>query len=169
MTGSGLLPIAVHNNTIYFLIGRENKHNDSPGWSDFGGGMESGETPMDTCLREVEEETAGFIQKAVILKSIQKHGTLTFHMKTGQLDYHTTLVIIDYDPLMPIHFNNNHQFIETHFPKIVKSSVFFEKDKMKWVTFSEMKRNLGEFRKFYCPMIQHLIKERKEINRFVKL
>ena len=27
---------------IYFLFGKENKYNDTPGWSDFGGGIETG-------------------------------------------------------------------------------------------------------------------------------
>jgi len=53
MPGAGILPIAVYKNKLYFLFGKENKYNDTPGWCDFGGGMERGETVIETSLRRV--------------------------------------------------------------------------------------------------------------------
>jgi ADP-ribose pyrophosphatase YjhB (NUDIX family) len=75
MPGAGILPVAVYKNKIYFLFGKENKHNDTPGWCDFGGGIERGETFVETSLRELEEETCGFISKEEIIDSIENNGS----------------------------------------------------------------------------------------------
>jgi ADP-ribose pyrophosphatase YjhB (NUDIX family) len=159
MPGAGILPIALYKNKIYFLFGKENKHNDTPGWCDFGGGMERGETVIETSLREVEEETCGFISKQEILSSIERNGSLTFRIK----GYTTTLVLIPYDKKMPEYFNKNHAIIEKYHPKL--KSVLFEKDEMKWVSWEEL-RSLP-VRSFYHAMIQILFNHQKEIQRFV--
>ena len=37
--GAGILPTTIHKGKLYFLFGKEGKHEDSaPGFSDFGGG-----------------------------------------------------------------------------------------------------------------------------------
>jgi len=158
MPGAGILPVAVYKNKIYFLFGKENKHNDTPGWCDFGGGMERGETVLETSLREVEEETCGFISKQEILSSMEAHGSLTFRIK----GYTTTLVLIPYDKKMPEYFNKNHAIIEKYHPKL--KSVLFEKDEMKWVSWEELGRL--PVRSFYHAMIQILFNHHKEIQRF---
>jgi hypothetical protein len=160
MPGVGILPVAVSKNKLYFLFGKENKHNDTPGWCDFGGGMERGETVIETSLREVEEETCGFISKQEILSSIERHGSLTFHIK----GYTTTLVLISYDKKMPEYFNKNHAIIEKYHPKL--KSVIFEKDEMKWVSWEDLARL--PVRSFYRAMIQILFTHYDEIQRFVK-
>ena len=38
--GGGILPVALHNNKLYFLFGKETFNLSSPGWSDFGGSTE---------------------------------------------------------------------------------------------------------------------------------
>ena len=38
--GGGILPVAIKNNKLYFLFGKENELDDTPGWADFGGGAE---------------------------------------------------------------------------------------------------------------------------------
>lgn len=160
MPGAGILPVAVSKNKIYFLFGKENKHNDTPGWCDFGGGMERGETVIETSLREIEEETCGFISKQEILSSIERSGSLTFRIK----GYTTTLVLIPYDKKMPEYFNKNHAIIEKYHPKL--KSVIFEKDEMKWVSWEELERL--PVRSFYRAMIQILFTHYDQIQRFVK-
>ena len=61
--GAGLLPICIYKNKIYFLFGKENYTNDTPGWSDFGGGREKNETDIETASREGAEELNGFLLK----------------------------------------------------------------------------------------------------------
>ena len=60
MVGSSILPACVHKGTLYFLFGKENDLADTPGWSDFGGGVEPGEDLFDAALREGGEELTGF-------------------------------------------------------------------------------------------------------------
>ena len=59
MVGSSILPACVHKGTLYFLFGKENDLADTPGWSDFGGGVEPGEDLFDAALREGGEELTG--------------------------------------------------------------------------------------------------------------
>ena len=59
---AGILPIAYHNDNIYFLLGRETvdvEHRSKGKWSDFGGGFEKGESVKETAIREGFEETGG--------------------------------------------------------------------------------------------------------------
>ena len=56
MVGSSILPACVHKGKLYFLFGKENSLADTPGWSDFGGGVDPGESIYDTALREGGEE-----------------------------------------------------------------------------------------------------------------
>ena len=59
--GAGILPISFYKNRIYLLFGKENKYADTPGWSDFGGGIDNGETAYQTVIREAQEELTGFL------------------------------------------------------------------------------------------------------------
>ena len=59
--GAGVLPISIKNNKIYFLFGKENKYNDTPGWADFGGGTEPNENIFNGAVREAWEESTGFL------------------------------------------------------------------------------------------------------------
>jgi hypothetical protein len=163
---AGILPVAIHKKQLYFLFGRENQYNDTPGWSDFGGGIEPGETIFETNLREIEEETCGFITRQEIIGSIRKYGSMTFTMSPNGKKYTTTIVKIPYDEKLPEYFNKSRAIIEKYIPKITKTSVIFEKDKMKWFTLDEMKPYL--FRRFYQIMIQKLIHNHKDIERFAK-
>ena len=163
---AGILPVAIHKKQLYFLFGRENQYNDTPGWSDFGGGIEPGETILETNLREIEEETCGFISRQEIIESIHQYGSMTFTMSPNGKKYITTIVKIPYDEKLPEYFNKSRATIEKYIPKITKTSVIFEKDKMKWFTLDEMKPYI--FRRFYHIMIQKLIHNHKDIERFAK-
>jgi hypothetical protein len=52
MTGSSVLPVTFHKGKLFFLFGKENPLEDSAkGYSDFGGGVESGESIFETAMR----------------------------------------------------------------------------------------------------------------------
>ena len=74
MVGSSILPVAIHDNTLYFLFGKENPFEDSAkGFSDFGGGMERNESRLDTALREGSEELSGFLVNPPIYATLQRN------------------------------------------------------------------------------------------------
>ena len=110
MTGSGVLPVAIHKNKLYFLFGKENALEDSAkGFSDFGGSMEKNETPFKAAMREGAEETTGFLGNAVELeKHIISHGGV----KIIKLEnYYTHVFFLDYDQHLPKYYNMNHRFL----------------------------------------------------------
>ena len=59
--GGSILPVTLHNGKIYFLFGKERDIDENPGWSDFGGCTNKGETFMQTAIREGREELTGFL------------------------------------------------------------------------------------------------------------
>ena len=77
MTGAAILPATIHNGTLYFLFGKENKFESSaPGFSDFGGGVDKGESVYNAAIREAGEELTGFLGSGKEIKSLLgKHGT----------------------------------------------------------------------------------------------
>ena len=59
--GAGVIPIAVYNNKLYVLLGREAKGRAKGKYDAFGGGKnKEDKTPRDTALREAYEESMGF-------------------------------------------------------------------------------------------------------------
>ena len=70
MGGSGILPTCIHKNKLYFLFGKENRFDKTPGWCDFGGGKEKGESFMKNALREGTEELIMFISIQVNIEFI---------------------------------------------------------------------------------------------------
>lgn len=105
--GGGLLPIAIKNNKPYFLFGLENELDDTPGWADFGGGNEVGESTLDTAIREGGEEINGFLGIGDKLrKRVKKNKIATLAFKT----YSTYIFMIDYDDNLPIYYKNNYEF-----------------------------------------------------------
>ena len=82
--GGGILPVAIKNNKVYFLFGKENELDDTPGWADFGGGKEEGESYLDTALREGSEEINGFLGSAEKLRSVVKKNKQHQHKNIKQ-------------------------------------------------------------------------------------
>ena len=100
MVAGSLLPVTIHNGELYFLFGKENPLEDSAkGWSDFGGGVEKGETPYQTALREGGEELTGFLGDGKTLqKHIRKNGGV---YKITHNTYHLHLFYLEYDENLP--------------------------------------------------------------------
>ena len=133
--GAGILPIAIRNGKIYFLFGKENKYADTPGWSDFGGGVDPGENVMATVIREAQEELTGFLGGDKEIRALLKRGT--HKIKFG--NYTMFVCPMEYNEWLPIYYNNNQRFLQKHLdPKVIQNTKIFEKAEIKWVCESEL-------------------------------
>ena len=161
--GGGILPVAIHKNKLYFLFGLENNMDDTPGWADFGGGKKEGESHFETATREGAEELNGFFGtisevRKMVKKNIVKKVTLP--------TYHTYVFKTDYDENLPFYFNNNFNFSKRNLPQIIKNQYngLLEKQKIKWFTVSEIKKEKN-FRPFYKNIVDLVLKKMPEIRK----
>tara|TARA_B110000261_G_scaffold161926_2_gene204411 strand:+ start:333 stop:1283 length:951 start_codon:yes stop_codon:yes gene_type:complete len=167
MGGAGILPVALHESKLYFLFGKENKYEDSaPGFADFGGGHEKGETHTETAIREGSEELSGFLGDGDDMKKLLlKHGSYTIDYK----QYRTFIVPIKYDKKLEYYFNKNLRFVLSHLdPKIVAQTRIFEKEEIRWVCYDELMNMKKEFRSFFQNIVSKINKERAKIELFVR-
>lgn len=174
MPGSSILPVALHNNKLYFLFGKENSLEDSaPGFSDFGGGIEKGETPFETALREGSEELTGFLgDPAKLKRHIKKNGgTYAFthtNANNSAQNYTVHIVKYAYDPILPTYYNDNHRFLWSRMNrKFLKSTKLFEKIEIEWFCEDELRRRMPEYRPFYREVVGTLLQKIHEIREFV--
>lgn len=146
MGGAGILPFAVNGNKIYVLLSREYIHADTNGgtWSDFGGGQSKGESFTSTAIREGWEESDGILGSKQKLKRMVKQNTLKILSVPG---YKSFLVKVDYDPTLPKKFRKKFLDAKKKNPKIINKNGMKEKDMLKWVETS----NLKKFRKHIRP------------------
>ena len=165
--GGGLLPVAIKNNKVYFLFGKENELDDTPGWADFGGGHEQGETHFDTALREGSEEINGFLGSAEQLrKRVKKNKIATIKFKA----YSTYIFKMDFDENLPTYYKNNYEFFSRYLPHVKhkKDNGLLEKAKIKWFSYDELKKEKKGFRSFYQNIVDLIIKEEKNITNKMK-
>jgi hypothetical protein len=167
MVGSSILPACLHKGALYFLFGKENDLADTPGWSDFGGGVDKGEDIFDAALREGGEELTGFLGGGAELRAlIKKHGGI--HKKTVKT-YNMHIFHYPYDPLLPVYYNNNHKFLWNKMDKkMLNDTKLFEKIEVAWFSIEDMKKRRGEFRNFYREIVDELIKDQSNICRFLE-
>ena len=167
MVAGSILPIAVHNNKLYFLFGKENPMEDSAkGWSDFGGRMENNETPYKAALREGSEELTGFLgDKNTINKLIRKNGG---YYKIEHNKYHVHMFFLEYDENLPKYYNQNHRFLWNRMDKnVLNNSKFFEKIEIDWFSIDELNSRKAEFRKFYQEIIDKILMDIENIDKFI--
>jgi len=171
MAGASLLPIAIHKNKIYFLFGRDN--GDTPGFACFGGGIEKNEQDIyKAALREGAEEMTGFLgDKDTLEKLIEKNGgCFPISHQTDRGMYSAHLFRIPYEPLLPLFFKQNHDFLMKTMSKrhFSKNKHLFEKQELVWMTVEEMKKRSKEFRCFYPGIIDQIIATLPSIQNFLK-
>jgi 8-oxo-dGTP pyrophosphatase MutT (NUDIX family) len=168
MVAGAILPITIHKNKLYFLFGKENELADTPGFSDFGGGVEGDETPYTTALREGGEEMTGFLGdgKAIEELALKHGGFMTLVHDT----YHIHLFYMDYDMNLPKYYNNNHRFLWERMDKDkLEKTRLFEKSEIAWFSANDMKSRVSEFRKFYQKIITNtLLSKMKNISIFAR-
>jgi hypothetical protein len=165
--GAGLLPISIHNNKLYFLLGKENKYEvNAPGYCDFGGGTDEGETYEETALREGSEELTGFLGSKEELKSMMKKGTYDFIFDER---YKMFLLPIEYDEKLPFYYNNNQRFLQKNLdPNVIKKTKIFEKAEIKWVCVDDFLKMRHQFRKYFKQNSIIIYKDREKIYNFAK-
>ena len=156
--GGGILPISKYKNKIYFLFGLEHEEKL---WSDFGGGKYKNETPYQTAIREGYEELNGvFGSKTSLRELVSKNLVLKIDynsVKGRNSAYTSFLFEIPYNEALPYFFNVQHEFIETNIPSIVNNNGFFEKSKIQWMSFADIKKNRNKFRIFYRDIIDNIL------------
>ena len=167
MPGSAILPATIINGVLYFLFGKENKFEKSaPGFSDFGGGIENGESAYKTAIREACEELTGFLGDEKEVKSlIEKHGTYKLEIE----NYTTFIFPLPYDPQLEKYYNNNQKYLQRKLPdNVFKSTRIFEKEQIRWIKANDLKKMRHKFRHFYRYMIDVIYNEQTKIKSFVK-
>ena len=154
--GGGILPMAIFDDHIYFLFGKEYNSGE---WSDFGGRREKGESPKQTAIREGVEELSGFLgSETQISNTLDKN--IIKRIDTPNKTYTTFVFLTDFDRELPKYFNNNFRFMRKMQPELVKSSNgLFEKSEIKWVRQDKLGSMRLRYRQFFFNgIIPHLKK-----------
>ena len=170
--GAGILPTTIHNGKLYFLFGKEGKYEDSaPGFSDFGGGTENGDTFFDTAVREAGEELTGFLGSDTdVRKMLKKNGTYNIDYNTeGHNTYRMHIFSFAYNEWLPFYYNNNQRFLQKNLPAVVfKTTKIFEKAEIRWVCIDELKRMRPQFRSYFRNIVDMMLEQRDDIFKFIK-
>ena len=162
--GAGILPVSLHNGKLHFLFGKENKYADTPGWSDFGGGIDAGETPIETVVREAQEEMTGFLGGDREIRALLRRGS--YKMKFG--DYTMFICPMEYNEWLPFYYNNNQRFLQKMLdPAVIRDTKIFEKSEIKWVSESGLRALRPQCRLYFRDTIGLLEAEMQEIRRVV--
>jgi len=167
MVAGSILPISIYKNKLYFLFGKENPLEDNAkGWSDFGGGVENGETPYKTALREGGEELTGFLGDGKeIEKLIRKNGGF---YKLINKSYHVHMFFLDYDENLPKYYNENHRFLWNRLDNnLLSKTKLFEKIEIDWFSIDDMKNRKKEFRNFYQEIVDDILSKIENIEQFI--
>lgn len=175
MPGSSILPVALHKGKLYFLFGKENPLEDSaPGFSDFGGGVEKGETEFETAMREGGEELTGFLGDGEQIKRhIKRTGKpliiTRVDPETPSKNYTVHIIPLKYDPMLPIYYNNNHRFLWNKMNHSTLSATkLFEKIEISWFSEADLRKRMPEYRPFYREVVKLIIQKIPQIRGFAK-
>jgi hypothetical protein len=169
--GGSILPATIYNNKVYLLFGKERSIDTNPGWSDFGGGTEKGESFFSTAIREGSEELTGFLgDQNDIRKLLKKYGTFNIDYNSeGHTTYRAHIFPMEYDDMLVKYYNNNQRFLQKKLdPNIISSTTIFEKTEIKWFSFDDIKKQKSKFRTFYQNIVQHILDKEDEIQHFIK-
>lgn len=162
--GAGILPYAIHNDKLYFLLGRENPGSDPKKnnlFSDFGGGTEKNETPEQTAFREFTEETMG----------IYEHLDITLDEKQSYNNglYYQYMVKIPYSEAEPRTYNSMMSMLskcrrkkryKNGFNSLIPTcnTGLAEKTEIKWWTAEEIFQNKKMMRPLFLKTFNQVIK-----------
>lgn len=170
--GGSILPITICNGKILFLFGKERNIDENPGWSDFGGGTDNNESFIETASREGAEEITGFLgDKNDITNLLNRYGTFNIDYTDPSGKYGTYrchICPINYDEYLTTYYNNNQRFLQKHLSKkIIRDMKIFEKTEIKWFSFEDIQKNKKKFRKFYQSIVDLILKNKKNIKKFI--
>lgn len=168
--GASILPTTIYKNKIYFLFGKERDIDDTPGWSDFGGGTDNKETYLETAVREGGEEMTGFLGDDKQIKGmLTKYGSYNIDYKSnGYSTYRVHIFPMEYDELLPHYYNNNQRFLQKRLDsKVIRDSKIFEKAEIRWVCLDDLEKMRSKFRSFYRNIVDLILKEKLPIHQFI--
>jgi 8-oxo-dGTP pyrophosphatase MutT (NUDIX family) len=170
--GASILPITVHNGKILLLFGKERDIDENPGWSDFGGGTDKGETFLQTAVREGGEEMTGFLGSSEDIKRLLKRfGTFNLDFKSDSRygTYRCHIFPMEYDEYLQHYYNNNQRFLQKRLPaSIIRDTKIFEKTQIKWFDINELAKRRSEFRGFYRNIIDLILENKTELEQFAR-
>jgi 8-oxo-dGTP pyrophosphatase MutT (NUDIX family) len=165
--GGGILPVAIKNNQLYFLLGKENDMADTPGWADFGGGNENNETNYQAAIREGVEELNGFLGSVNKMKIMVRNNKI-IHLKNKRKTYESILFLTKYNEDLVYYFNNNYRFLIKHLPNVKKQhNGLLEKSEIKWFSISDLQRE-KKYRIFYKEFVYMILKHLPEIKNKIR-
>jgi 8-oxo-dGTP pyrophosphatase MutT (NUDIX family) len=169
MVGASILPACFYDGKLYFLFGKENALADTPGWSDFGGGVDKGESIFQAAMREGGEELTGILGDGKMISTLIKNNGGIFKMQKDT--YHIHLFHLPYSEYknMPKFYNNTHYFLWNRMDKkMLNDTKLFEKIEIQWFTIEEMKKRRDEFRNFYRDIVDMIIDKETEVREFLE-
>jgi len=169
--GSGVIPTTIYKNNLLFLFGREGKYDTDNAklFSDIGGGVDKGETYMDTAIRESVEEMTGFLGSYEDMRKLLKKTYQINYQSRGHKPYRTHIFKYPYDKYLPKYYNNNHIFLEKKLDKsLLKTSKIFEKDKLQWFSIEDLKKTKHLFKTWYRNIIDIILKNQNNIKKFIR-
>ena len=157
---AGILPVAFHNNKIYFLLSRETidvKYRDAGKWSDFGGSREKDEDLKTTAIREGFEESDGIFGNQKDIEYLIDNSLI----KKLRVNHYTTYIIqVPYVKDLPKVFRENYlHVLKTNKKKVLEPNGLYEKDMIKWVELKKLKDFVPNLRNWYKAVIRVVIKE----------
>lgn len=151
--GGGVVPVALHEGQYYLLFGREAR---GGGWSDFGGGKERNERPLETAIREGCEELCGFLgSKAKLSQRVRDHRI--GHVRVA--GFSAYLFEVPYDPLLPDYFRNHFLFVRSTRPEAVAKNGLYEKSDIAWFPLDSLRSQRHMFRPFYRRVVDSIIEK----------
>lgn len=178
MTGSGFLPTCIVNNKLMFLFGLESPAEDSAkGWSDFAGGMEKSENDnsskqiYNAALREFAEETSGFLGGPHDIDVLVRNngGYMRYSHNNSGSNYHVHIFRLDFDEKLIKYYNTSHKYLYKKLNhNLLKKTKVFEKIKLQWFSIDMMKEQKKKFRSFYRDIVEELIIQEQDIEKFIK-
>lgn len=143
---AGIIPYIFFNGMYYFLLGLEKSNNT---WSGFVGGSEQGELPINTALREFNEETAMVFEKNTFIKKKLTTTTPVIEKtSTGKTVYLWFIEFPEFLNFTQFHYNQT----------IIKDPRFNEKSDIQWFSLLQIKKSRKVFNRlkktilFYFPM-----------------
>jgi 8-oxo-dGTP pyrophosphatase MutT (NUDIX family) len=169
--GASILPVTVHNGKVLLLFGKERNIDSNPGWSDFGGGTDKGETFMETAVREGGEEMTGFLgSSSDIRQLLKKYGVVHVdYQSNGYSTYRCHIFPMTYDEQLPFYYNNNQRFLQKRLdPTVIRDTKIFEKTQIHWFDIDDLAKRRHEFRDFYRNIIDLILDKKTEIIAFAK-
>ena len=170
--GAGILPATIIKGKLYFLFGKENKYADTPGFSDFGGGTEKGESYLETAIREGGEELTGFLGSDQDLKKMLRSiGTFNIDYENNGKHgkYRMHILPFPHDTALPHYYNNNQRFLQKRLdPEVIKKSKIFEKAEIHWICADELKKRRSEFRSYFQNIVNLILANKDKIKHFVQ-